>query len=99
MISAIRSIDSMWPQCLQPSLGSISLRVWEQMCFENFQDGHHDSHLGCQKGTILAILNLDVASMPPIKFRLNLTYGLGEDLKNFKMAPVVAILEVRTEQF
>ena len=27
---------------------------------------------------ILAILNLYNAPMPPIKFRLNLTYGLGE---------------------
>ena len=31
-------------------------------------------------GTILAILNLYNAPMPPIKFRLNLTYGLGGDV-------------------
>ena len=34
-------------------------------------------HLGYPNGTILAILNLWVAPMPSIKFRLNLTYGLG----------------------
>ena len=31
-------------------------------------------------GTILAILNLCNVPMPPIKFRLNLTYGLGGDV-------------------
>ena len=30
--------------------------------------------------TILAILNLYVTPMPPIKFWLNLTYGLGGDV-------------------
>ena len=34
-------------------------------------------------GTILAILNLHVVTMPPIKFQLNLTYGSG-DVKNVK---------------
>ena len=49
---------------------------------------------------ILAILNLYVASMPPIKFGLNLHYSLGGRylLKNLKMAPVTAILDVRIEQ-
>ena len=47
------------------------------MSFEEFQDGHHGSHLGYQSGTILAILNLYVTVMPPIKFWLNQTYGLG----------------------
>ena len=31
-------------------------------------------------GTILAILNLSVTVMPPIKFWLNPTYGLGGDV-------------------
>ena len=35
-------------------------------------------HLGYQNGTILAILNHYVAPMPPIKFLLNPTYGLGD---------------------
>ena len=47
----------------------------------------------------LAILNLYVAPMPPIKFWLNPTYGLGGDLKNFKMAAMAAILDIGTEQF
>ena len=50
------------------------------MSFEEFQDGRNGSHLGYRNGTILAILNLYVAPMPPIKFRLNLTYGFGEDI-------------------
>ena len=37
------------------------------------------SHLGYQNGMILSILNLCVTVMPPIKFWLNRTYGLGGD--------------------
>ena len=51
--------------------------IWEEMLFEEFQDGRHGRHFGYQNGTILAILKLYVAQMPPIKFWLNLTYGLG----------------------
>ena len=39
---------------------------------------------------------------PPIKFGLNPTYSLGADshgLKIFKMATMVAILDIGTEQF
>ena len=43
-------------------------RVWEEMLFEEFQDGHPGGHLGFPNGTILAILNLCVTVMPPIKF-------------------------------
>ena len=53
--------------------------VWEEMSFEEFQDGRHGGHLGYQNGTILAILNLYVTVMPPIKFRLNLTNSLGDE--------------------
>ena len=52
--------------------GSIRLTIWEDMSFEEFEDGHH---LGYRNGMILAILNRYVAPMPPIKFLLNLTYG------------------------
>ena len=52
------------------------LTVWEEMSFEEFQDGH----LGYRNGMILAILNLYVALMPPVKFWLNGTYGLGGDI-------------------
>ena len=50
------------------------------MPFEEFQDSRHGCYLGYRDGSILAILNLYVAPMPPIKFRLNLTYGLGGDV-------------------
>ena len=48
------------------------------MLFEESQDGSHGGHLGYRKGTILAILNLYVTPMSPIKFQLNLIYGLGD---------------------
>ena len=38
------------------------------MPFEEFQDGHHGSHLGYWNGRILAILNLYNAPVPPIIF-------------------------------
>ena len=47
------------------------------MSYEELQDG---GHLGYRNGTILAILNLCNAPMPPIKLWLNLTYGLGGDV-------------------
>ena len=50
------------------------------MSFEEFQDGRHGGHLGYRNRTILGILNLYVALMPPIKLRLNLTYGFGGDI-------------------
>ena len=52
--------------------------IQQKLWFEDFQDGHHCSHLGYQNGTILAILNLYVPLMPTIKFQLNPTYGLGD---------------------
>ena len=57
------------------------------MSFEEFQDGSPGGHLGYRNGTILAILNLCVTMMPPIKFQLNRTgFGRRCCLKNFKMA-------------
>ena len=50
------------------------------MLSEEFQDGRHGGHLGYRNVTILAILNLYVAPMPPLKFRLNLTYGFEGDV-------------------
>ena len=47
------------------------------MLFEEFQDS---GHLGYLNTMILAILNLYVTAIPPIKFQLNLTYGLGGDV-------------------
>ena len=50
------------------------------MRFEDFQDGHLGSHLRYRIRTISAILNFNVALMPPIKFGLNPHYGLGGDI-------------------
>ena len=50
------------------------------MSFEEFQDGHDGGHLGYRNGTIIAILNLCVTVMLPIKFWLNPTFGLGRDV-------------------
>ena len=60
---------SLW--CLQLSLCSIRLWIWEEMLFEEFQDGYSGDYLGYGNITILAILNMYVIPMPPIKFRLN----------------------------
>ena len=54
--------------------------VREEMSFEEFQDGRHGGRLGYPKGTILAILNFHVSTMPPTKFQLNPTYGSGGDV-------------------
>ena len=40
------------------------------MLFEEFQDGRHGGHLGYWNAMLLAILNLCVTVMPPIKFQL-----------------------------
>ena len=47
---------------------------------DEFQDGRHGGHLEYQNGRSLAILNLYVTPMSPIKFQLNLTYGLEGDV-------------------
>ena len=54
--------------------------VWEEMSFDEFQDGSHGGRLGYRNGMILSILNLCVTVMPPIKFQLNQTYFLGGDV-------------------
>ena len=56
------------------------LMVWEEMSFEEFQDGLCGGHLGYRNETILAILNLCVTVMLPIKFWLNPTDSLGGDV-------------------
>ena len=54
--------------------------VWEEMSFKELQDGLSGGYLGYRNGTILAILNLYVTVMTPIKFRLSTTYGLGDNV-------------------
>ena len=69
------------------------------MSFQDFQDDHCSGHLGYQNETILVILNLYVAPMPPIKIQLNPIYGLGGDfhLKIFKVDNMATILDIGRE--
>ena len=57
-----------------------SEKVQESMFFEEFRDGRCGGHVGHQNRTILAILDFYVAPIPPIKFQLNPTCGLGGDV-------------------
>ena len=68
---------------------------WEEMSFEEIQDG---GHLGYRNRTTLAILNLYVALMHPTKFLLNLTNGLGGDV-TWRISRWLPILDIRTEWF
>ena len=51
----------------------------------NFLDGRHGGHLGFP---MLALINLQVTSMLPIKFQVNWPFASGEEVKkkSFKMA-------------
>ena len=62
-------ILNLYVTVMPPIVSTQSHMVWEEMSFEEFQDGHHEGHLGYWNGTILAILKLYVTTMPPIKFR------------------------------
>ena len=76
-------------KCLPSSFGSVRLTVWEEMSFEEFKDGYRSCNLRHRSGTILAILNLYLIQMPPIKFCLNpIRFGRRIHLKNLKMATV-----------
>ena len=71
---------SVSPTYLPPSFGSSWLTNREQLRCEDFQDGHLGGHLRYRNRTSLLILNLYVAPMPPIKFELNLHFGLVGDV-------------------
>ena len=72
----------MSPECCPSSFGSFQLTILEHMVWRFFKmatiaaNGHHSDHLRCLNRMFLAILNLYVAPMPPIKFQLHPTYGL-----------------------
>ena len=76
----ILAIPNLYVAPLPSSFGSIRRTIWEKMSSEQFQNGCRGSNLGYRNRMILAILNLYNAPMPPIKFWLNLTYGLGGDV-------------------
>ena len=71
------------------------------MSFEEFQDGPHGGNLGYWNRMILAILYLCVTVMLSIKClaQSDIQFGRKRRLKNFKMASMVAILDIRMEQF
>ena len=54
------------------------------MTFEEFQDGRLCDHIRYRNRTILAMLNVNVATVPPTKFQLNPTYDPGEYVENVK---------------
>ena len=67
----------------------IEHRPWHQLTYskapcklttENFQDGRLGGHFGYRNKMLLAIMNLYVTPMPPIKFRLNQTYYSGDEV-------------------
>ena len=73
--------------------------VWEEMSFEEFQDGYPGGHLGYQNGTILAILNLCVTVIHQVLAQSDLRFERRCHLKNFNMAAVAAILDIGTKRF
>ena len=79
-LSYLAILNLMSPPCLLSSFGSIWLMLWEEIWFEEFQDSRHGDHLGYQNRMIVAILNLHNTQVPPIKFKLNLTYRSGADM-------------------
>ena len=80
--------ESLWPSDASHQVLAQSDMVWEELSFEEFQDGCHGAVLGHRNRTILAILNLYVTVMPPIKFWLYLTYCLvGDDLWRISRQP------------
>ena len=89
----------MFPKYLLPSFGLIRLTVREQMSLEDFQDSRHGGHLGYWNGTSMAILNLYVAVMAPIKFQLNLTIWEEISVEEFQDGRHAAILHIGTEWF
>ena len=69
------------PRYFLPSFESIGLSIQEKKRKIDFQDSHHGSHPGSPIGTILAIFDLQVTPMLPIKFPVNWPFGSGEEAK------------------
>ena len=69
-------------QCFLRSFKSISLSVQEKKRKIDFQDGGHGGHLGFTIEMLLAIFDLQVTPMLPIKFQVNWPLGSREDAKN-----------------
>ena len=87
----------MWPQCLPPSLGSIWLRVPEQTWFQDFQDGSPPRRPNwiarCNDFSNSESLWRSLASLQ-VSAQSNLRFKRRCCLKNFKMATILAILNL-----
>ena len=70
------------PIYVLPSIKSIGLSVQEKKRKIDFQNSGHGSHLGFPILTILAIFDLQITSMLPMKFQVNWTFLSGEEPKN-----------------
>ena len=51
----------------------LDITMVQEMSYEKFQGGCHATHLGYWSIKILAILNPQIAQMPPTKFWFNVT--------------------------
>ena len=106
---------SMSLSCLPSNFSSTWRTVWEEMWYEEFQDG---DHLGHWNRRTLAILNFHNIPMDSIKFKLNQTYrsvavvismaptmfglnltGFGSRCGFKNFQDGVAILDSQTERF
>ena len=96
-----KSWISMSRQCLPSSFGSIRLTILEQMWFEDFQDGHRGGYLGYRNkndfGNTESLCHSN--ALYKVSAQSNLPFGRRRHLKNFKMATMAAILNIRTEWF
>ena len=63
---------------------SPGLLVQEKKGKIDFQDGHHHGHLGFLIRTILPIFDLQVISILPTKFQVNLFNSSGGVVENVK---------------
>ena len=91
-ISDLRFLIYKSPWCFLPSFESIGLSVQEKKWKIDFQDSRHGGHLGFPIRTILALFDLQVTLMPPIKFWANWPFG-SEDVKNrFSRCPHGSLL-------
>ena len=71
------------PRCFLASLESTGLSVQEKKRKIDFQDGFHGCHLGFPIGMILAIFDVPVTTILPIKFGVNWPFGSGEAKNRF----------------
>ena len=64
----------------------------------DFQDGDCGGHIGFPIRTNLAIFDLQVNQILPIKFRINWPFGSGKNYKkDSKIEAMAAILDFRSE--